>query len=88
MLGLFRNKLKCCRCGLKSNGVIVFKENVTSSGEIEFDRNDSSVTRPFPLLMDLIKKANYKCLRHCKQTKFPKALYTVYMIAIKPEKGK
>lgn len=77
-----------CRNALKPNGVIVFKENVTSSEEIEYDRNDSSVTRPFPLLLDLIKKANYRCIKHCKQERFPKALYTVYMIAIKPDQGK
>lgn len=74
------------RKGLNPKGVIVFKENVTSSNEVEYDKTDSSVTRPFPLLMDLIKRANYRCIRHVKQQNFPKALYNVYMIAIRPEK--
>ena len=33
------------REGLKPNGVIVVKENLTSSGDIELDEQDSSVTR-------------------------------------------
>ena len=35
----------CFREGLKANGVIVVKENLTSSGDIELDEQDSSVTR-------------------------------------------
>ena len=34
------------RVGLNPRGLIVVKENVTSSGEVERDDEDSSVTRP------------------------------------------
>ena len=37
---------KRCLNGLKPNGFIVVKENLTSSGETEMDQEDSSVTRP------------------------------------------
>lgn len=81
------NFLKSCRRGLKSNGVIVVKENVTTSEIVDIDDNDSSVTRPMFLLKSLFEKANYDCIRLVKQHNFPKGIYTVYMFILKPKKS-
>ncbi|XP_030753835.1 N-terminal Xaa-Pro-Lys N-methyltransferase 1-B [Sitophilus oryzae] len=78
---------KSCQKGLKPNGVIVAKENITSSDDIEVDEKDSSVTRPLSLLKLLFEKANLDCYRLVKQINFPKGLYTVYMFVLKPKKS-
>ena len=61
------------------------KENVTSSGEIETDEEDSSVTRPPEVLRDIFNKANLKIVKEFKQNKFPKELYGVHMFALQPK---
>lgn len=72
--------------GLKPNGVIVVKENVTSSGTVELDEQDSSVTRPEQLLLEIIERAELRILKNTKQTNFPKGLYEVKMMCLKPKK--
>jgi protein N-terminal methyltransferase len=72
------------RC-LKKNGVIVVKENVTSSGKTEVDKTDSSVTRPLRVLSQLFSKAGLKQLTSTKQRGFPKGLYPVHMFALLPQ---
>lgn len=76
--------MKSCKSGLKKNGMIVVKENVTSSGEVEVDTEDSSVTRPMGLYQELFTKAGLDCYRMMKQHKMPKCIYNVYMFALKP----
>ncbi|KAJ8921081.1 hypothetical protein NQ315_015877 [Exocentrus adspersus] len=78
--------LVSCQDGLKPNGVIVVKENITSTDEVEMDRQDSSVTRPMRLLRQIFDKANLECYRQAKQRNFPKGLYSVYMFVLKPKK--
>lgn len=73
------------RYGLKSNGVIILKENVTSGEDLELDRQDSSVTRSMGLFKQLFEKANLNCHRVVKQQHFPKGLYSVYMFVLKPK---
>jgi len=80
------NFLKSCQTGLKPNGVIIAKENITSSDLMEVDEKDSSVTRPMSQIKDLINKANLDCCRMVKQLNFPKGIYTVYMFVLKPRK--
>jgi len=70
--------------GLKENGLIVVKENVTSSGEVEKDEEDSSVTRPPAVLKQIFAAANLEIVKEFKQNKFPKELYEVHMYALKP----
>ncbi|KAJ8965299.1 hypothetical protein NQ314_004228 [Rhamnusium bicolor] len=82
------NFLMSCQDGLKPNGVIIIKENITSSDEIEMDRQDSSVTRPMWLFRRIFDKANLVCYRQMKQHNFPKGLYTVYMFVLKSKKIK
>lgn len=76
---------KSCKNGLKSNGIIVVKENLTSSDKVEVDKEDSSVTRPISLMRKLLKKAGLHCIKEQKQSNFPRGLYTVKMFALKPD---
>ncbi|CAG9826031.1 unnamed protein product [Diabrotica balteata] len=78
--------LKSCSKGLKKNGVIVLKENITSTDDIEKDEQDSSVTRPMYLFHQLFQKADLTCYRQSKQHNFPKGLFSVYMFVLKPIK--
>ncbi|XP_037914492.1 N-terminal Xaa-Pro-Lys N-methyltransferase 1-B [Hermetia illucens] len=70
--------------GLAKNGVIVLKENVTSSGEIEVDTTDSSITRPLRKFQDIIQSANLRIVKTIRQTDLPKGLYPIYMMALRP----
>lgn len=72
------------RSGLKTNGVIILKENVTSGDDLELDEYDSSVTRPMNLYRKLFEKANLDCYRVVKQQHFPKGLFSVFMFVLKP----
>ncbi|XP_063424484.1 N-terminal Xaa-Pro-Lys N-methyltransferase 1-A-like [Mytilus trossulus] len=71
-----------CQKGLSENGLIFVKENVTSD-EREFDSEDSSYTRSLDNLRSLIEKAGLKIILDRKQKGFPKALYNVYMFAVR-----
>jgi len=81
----FVNLLERCKSALKKNGLVVVKENVTSSGEVEKDEEDSSVTRPVDVLHTIFKKAKFTIIKEFKQNKFPKDIYEVYMFAMRPE---
>ncbi|CAB3360932.1 Hypothetical predicted protein [Cloeon dipterum] len=71
--------------GLKENGVIVVKENVTSSGEVEEDKQDASVTRSEEALLDLLTgPSGLRVVREMKQPRFPKGLFPVRMYALRP----
>ncbi|XP_044268523.1 N-terminal Xaa-Pro-Lys N-methyltransferase 1 isoform X1 [Tribolium madens] len=78
--------LESCQSGLKLNGVIIIKENISSSDEIDKDERDSSVTRPLSLYREIFTKAGLDCYRQVKQRNFPKGLYTVYMFILRPQK--
>lgn len=71
--------------GVKSNGVIIIKENVSSSGTVELDEKDSSVTRPESLLLDIIERAELRLLKNTKQSNFPKGLYEVKILCLRPK---
>lgn len=75
---------KKCSLGLKNNGVLVVKENVTSSNNLEIDTEDSSVTRPMKCLQFLFDKADLICVKEQQQTKFPRGLFPVHMFALRP----
>ncbi|KAJ3655286.1 hypothetical protein Zmor_014421 [Zophobas morio] len=76
--------LKSCQKGLKPNGVIIIKENISSTNDIDKDEQDSSVTRPLSLYRKIFTTAGLDCRRQVKQRNFPKGLYTVYMFVLKP----
>lgn len=73
-----------CRWALKTNGVIVIKENITSSENLEIDTKDSSVTRPLSEFYCIFQESNLICIKEEQQHKFPRGLYPVYMFALKP----
>jgi len=72
-----------CRTALKENGIIVIKDNTTSSDECDADTTDSSVTRPNWLLLEIFRKADLTVICDRKQYKMPKGLYPVKMFALK-----
>ncbi|KAK2580985.1 hypothetical protein KPH14_006045 [Odynerus spinipes] len=74
---------KNCVLGLTKNGVLVVKENVTRSNTLEIDTTDSSVTRPYEDLLSIFEKAGLVCLTENLQHNMPRALYPVYMFALR-----
>lgn len=77
------NFFQRCKQGLTENGVIVVKENINSSDELDFDEQDCSVTRPRTLIVDLAKRAGLSCVREEKQNSMPKDIYEVRMFAFR-----
>jgi len=71
--------------GLRNNGILVVKENITSTNNLEIDKEDSSVTRSKKILQSLFEKADLICIKEQQQTKFPHGLYPVYMFALRPK---
>lgn len=57
---------------------------MTSTGEVEKDEDDSSVTRPDEKLKEIFEQAGLELLRDLKQQKFPKEIYQVKMYALRP----
>jgi len=70
-----------CKAGLAGNGLIIIKENMSSSNEPDFDEEDSSVARPRNLIIDLAKRAGLSCVKEEKQKSMPKDIYEVRMFA-------
>uniref|UniRef100_A0A1Q3FJM2 Alpha N-terminal protein methyltransferase 1 n=1 Tax=Culex tarsalis TaxID=7177 RepID=A0A1Q3FJM2_CULTA len=73
-----------CTKALKRNGLMVIKENFTNGDKPELDRCDSSVTRPLGIMKQLLTKGNLRVVKELRQKDFPKGLYPVYMIALRP----
>ncbi|ETN67907.1 ad-003 [Anopheles darlingi] len=73
-----------CANGLARSGMMVMKENFTSNDEVIADETDSSVTRPLAAMKALLKRGNLRVVKEQRQTSFPKELYPVYMLALKP----
>ncbi|XP_059048468.1 N-terminal Xaa-Pro-Lys N-methyltransferase 1-like [Achroia grisella] len=76
------------RCGemLADNGVIVVKENINTFAELEYDDDDSSVTRSCSLLQKIFNEAQLSIILCDVQTNFPEDIYPVYMFALVPVK--
>ncbi|XP_055613111.1 N-terminal Xaa-Pro-Lys N-methyltransferase 1 [Uranotaenia lowii] len=73
-----------CTKALKRNGMMIIKENFTNADKPELDRQDSSVTRPLALMKRLLTKGNLRLVKEQRQKDFPKGLYPVYMLALRP----
>lgn len=71
-----------CKKGLTPNGIMVVKENMNSEDSVNFDDNDSSMTRPKNDFVHLILKSGFKILREEKQKHFPKEIFGVWMFAL------
>uniref|UniRef100_A0A7G3ABA0 Alpha N-terminal protein methyltransferase 1 n=1 Tax=Lutzomyia longipalpis TaxID=7200 RepID=A0A7G3ABA0_LUTLO len=72
-----------CISGLAKGGVIVMKENTSSSNEVEVDNEDSSVTRPLKLIRQLLRQAGLREIRIQKQENMPRGLFPIYMIVMR-----
>ncbi|MCP9257285.1 N-terminal Xaa-Pro-Lys N-methyltransferase 1 [Dirofilaria immitis] len=76
--------LRRCREGLKDNGCIILKENVSSSEDgYNFDEEDNSWTRPKNALLQLFRTVGLTLVAEKKQENFPKGLLPVYMFALR-----
>ena len=64
--------------------MLIVKENVTSSDELEIDREDSSVTRPIESLREIFANTGFKCIKEMQQLDMPQGLYPVYIFALLP----
>eukprot|EP00096_Caligus_rogercresseyi_P003800 TRINITY_DN1745_c0_g1_i1.p1 TRINITY_DN1745_c0_g1~~TRINITY_DN1745_c0_g1_i1.p1 ORF type:complete len:229 (-),score=47.87 TRINITY_DN1745_c0_g1_i1:2-688(-) len=74
-----------CKKSLRPNGLIVVKENLTSSGVSEVDQEDGSITRPEEELLSIFQKAGLVLIKEMTQRLFPKELYPVKMFALRPK---
>ncbi|CAD5233917.1 unnamed protein product [Bursaphelenchus xylophilus] len=77
---------KRCVEGIKPNGIIVVKENLTSSSTRDFDSEDHSWTRTKEEFLQLFEDADLDIIMDRKQRNFPKGMYEVRMWALKPRK--
>ncbi|XXH04660.1 hypothetical protein Hte_011079 [Hypoxylon texense] len=68
----------------KVKGVIVVKENMSTSGEDLFDETDSSVTRQDSTFRRIFEEAGLRIIKTELQHGFPAELYPVRMYALKP----
>ncbi|KAK6077364.1 hypothetical protein SCUP234_06776 [Seiridium cupressi] len=82
--------LEQCKQALNPDGgVIVVKENLSTSGVDLFDETDSSVTRQDTKFRDLFRRAGLQIVRTDIQrgfpNSFPRRLFPVRMYALKPK---
>ncbi|ROW12741.1 hypothetical protein VMCG_00668 [Cytospora schulzeri] len=78
--------LKTCTTVLTpGDGLIVVKENTSTSGLDLFDDQDSSVTRTDQKFQDIFKTAGLKLVKAETQRGFPKELFPVRIYALKPQ---
>jgi protein N-terminal methyltransferase len=64
--------------------VIVLKDNVTRTDDVDADEADGSVTRPEKLFMTIFERAGLVIVKKKRQVKFPKSIYPVWMYALRP----
>lgn len=76
---------RCSSC-LAPDGVLIVKENITSAQELEYDEDDSSVTRPLELMYKIIDAAKFKIVATDIQSSFPDEIYPVHMFALVPQR--
>ncbi|KAJ1547671.1 N-terminal Xaa-Pro-Lys N-methyltransferase 1 [Nowakowskiella sp. JEL0078] len=74
---------KRCKTGLKPNGLIGVKENITASGFV-IDEEDNSVTRSDAILKTIFRKAGLRVLTEQRQQGFPEKLFGVKMYMLQP----
>ncbi|KAH8171444.1 adoMet dependent proline di-methyltransferase domain-containing protein [Sarocladium implicatum] len=80
--------LKVCKDALSSTGVIVVKENLSTTGDNFFDETDSSTTREDEKYQSLFKKAGLRLIKNEPQRGLPETpgrrLFPVRMYALRP----
>ncbi|KAF4467171.1 duf858 domain-containing protein [Fusarium albosuccineum] len=87
--GLLVQYFERCKAALNPEGVIVIKENLSTSNIDEFDNVDSSVTRKDEKFLALFEQAGLKLVKSDMQRGFPlvdgRPLMPVKMYALKPD---
>ncbi|KAI5644306.1 adoMet dependent proline di-methyltransferase domain-containing protein [Phthorimaea operculella] len=76
--------LSRCRKALNPNGIIVVKENVNSELDVEYDEEDSSVTRPLELILKIFEVAKLIVIKSEVQKGFPDEIHPVHTFALIP----
>ncbi|GAO18702.1 uncharacterized protein UV8b_00038 [Ustilaginoidea virens] len=80
--------LRTCREALTPDGLVVVKENLSTSGSDDFDETDSSVTRQDSKWKSLFHRAGLAVVRTDEQRGFPETpgqrLLPVQMYALRP----
>lgn len=82
----FVNFFQRCSQALNKNGIVIVKENITSSEAVDIDEVDSSVTRPLGMVKALFAKSGLRIIKMVRQNNFPSGIFPVYMFALKPMK--
>jgi len=75
--------LRRSKVSLVNNGMVIIKDNVTSSGCVEIDEEDSTLSRPLALWQKLITDSGLRIVKQQQQQRFPKEIYEVWMFACK-----
>eukprot|EP00775_Hariotina_reticulata_P001742 gene1742-2083_t len=75
-----------CKAGLKSDGIIMVKENICKEGFV-VDKDDNSLTRSNAYMLDLFSRAGMSVQFNIKQRNFPKELFEVRMYVLKPSQS-
>jgi protein N-terminal methyltransferase len=68
-----------CKRGIKPNGMLFVKENITRKFTIDMDESDSSVTRSDEILKGIFEKAGLRILKEKEQDGFPADIFPVKM---------
>ncbi|PVH85440.1 hypothetical protein DL98DRAFT_511479 [Cadophora sp. DSE1049] len=76
--------LEKCAKAINEGGLIVVKENLSTSGEDLFDELDSSITRCDQKFRDIFEKAGLRIKKTEIQKGLPKELYPVRIYALVP----
>lgn len=74
--------LRRCQKGLRPNGLIVIKDNVSFEGVVP-DEVDSSVCRDLEIVRSLVHRAGLQIVHEEQQMNFPQEIYQVHTLALR-----
>ncbi|RVE65464.1 hypothetical protein OJAV_G00116880 [Oryzias javanicus] len=74
--------LRRCQKGLKPNGLIIIKDNVSYEGVVP-DEVDSSVCRDLEIVRSLVGRAGLQIVHEEQQMNFPQEIYQVHTLALR-----
>lgn len=74
--------LRRCQKGLRPNGLIIIKDNVSYEGVVP-DEVDSSVCRDLEIVRSLVSRAGLQIVHEEQQLNFPQEIYQVHTLALR-----
>uniref|UniRef100_A0A1A8J2A1 protein N-terminal methyltransferase n=1 Tax=Nothobranchius kuhntae TaxID=321403 RepID=A0A1A8J2A1_NOTKU len=74
--------LRRCQKGLRPNGLVIIKDNVSYEGIVP-DEVDSSVCRDLEIVRRLVGRAGLRIIHEEQQMNFPKEIYQVHTLALR-----